>query len=83
MNYEWNFGASFGWKPYDEYDNPENQIIGPKVNAYLNVNLYLKWALAPKVDLRIGATGSHFSNGNKMCIRDRVPRATSAGATTT
>ena len=28
LNYEWNFGASFGWKPYDEYDNPENQIIG-------------------------------------------------------
>lgn len=64
MNYEWNFGASFGWKPYDEYDNPENQIIGSKVNAYLNVNLYLKWALSPKFDLMIGATGSHFSNGN-------------------
>ena len=64
LNYEWNFGASFGWKPYDEYDNPENQIIGSKVNAYLNVNLYLKWALSPKFDLMIGATGSHFSNGN-------------------
>ena len=46
LNYEWNFGASFGWKPYDEYDNPENQIIGSKVNAYLNVNLYLKWSLS-------------------------------------
>ena len=44
-----------------EYDNPENQIIGSKVNAYLNVNLYLKWALSPKFDLMIGATGSHFS----------------------
>ena len=64
FNYEWNFGLSFGWKPYDEYDNPENQIIGSKVNAYLNVNLYLKWALSPKFDLMIGATGSHFSNGN-------------------
>lgn len=64
LNYEWNFGASFGWKPYDEYDNPENQIIGSKVNAYLNVNLYLKWALSPKFDLMIGTTGSHFSNGN-------------------
>lgn len=64
MNYEWNFGASFGWKPYDGQDNPENQIIGSKVNAYLNVNLYLKWALSPKFDLMIGATGSHFSNGN-------------------
>lgn len=64
LNYEWNFGASFGWKPYDEYENPENLIIGSKANAYLNVNLYLKWALSPKFDLTIGATGTHFSNGN-------------------
>lgn len=64
LNYEWNFGISFNWKPYDDYDNPENMIIGSKANAYLNANLYLNWALSTKFDLMVGATGSHFSNGN-------------------
>lgn len=64
LNYEWNFGLSMGWKPYDEHYNPTNKIVGSKTNAYLNVNLYLNWALSPKFDLTVGATGSHFSNGN-------------------
>ncbi|ADV42330.1 acyloxyacyl hydrolase [Bacteroides helcogenes] len=64
LNYEWNFGISAGWKPYDEYTNPENKVVGSNVNAYLNANIYLNWVLSPKFDLMIGATGSHFSNGN-------------------
>lgn len=64
LNYEWNFGASFNWKPYEDYENSENTIIGSKTNAFLNVNLYLNWAVSQKIDLIVGATGSHFSNGN-------------------
>lgn len=64
LNYEWNFGISFGWKPYGENYNTSNKIIGSKANAYLNANLYLNWMLSPKFDFIIGATGSHFSNGN-------------------
>lgn len=64
LNYEWNFGASFGWKPYSDYDNSANKVIGSKINAYLNAGIYLNWALSSKFDLMIGATGSHFSNGN-------------------
>lgn len=64
LNYEWNFGASFGWKPYDEYENPQNKIIGSKTNAYLNASLNLNWAISPQFDLIVGATGTHFSNGN-------------------
>lgn len=64
LNYEWDFGISLGWKPYDEIENPANKIIGSNANAYLNANLYLNWALSPKFDLTLGATGSHFSNGN-------------------
>lgn len=41
LNYEWNFGASFGWKPYHSDLNPYNKVIGSKVNAYLNTNFYL------------------------------------------
>lgn len=64
LNYEWNFGASYRWKPYDKDHNPYNKVIGSDVNAYLNVNLHLNWSLSPLFDLTVGATGTHFSNGN-------------------
>jgi hypothetical protein len=64
LNYEWNFGLSFGWKPYDYEDNNYNVMIGSKVNAYINVDLYLSWMLSRQVDLNGGITLSHFSNGN-------------------
>ena len=34
LDYEWNFGASFGWKQYDEHSNWYNDAIGSKINAY-------------------------------------------------
>ena len=41
LNYEWNFGVSFGWKPYDERYNPHNSVIGSKANAYINAGVQL------------------------------------------
>lgn len=64
LNYEWNFGVSSGWKPYDYYTNSYNHIIGSKVNAYLNVNVYLNWMLSRYVDVVSGVDLTHFSNGN-------------------
>lgn len=64
LNYEWNLGASFGWKPYDSMDNYRNKIIGSKVNAYINLNLYLNWMISRHVDLIAGVSATHFSNGN-------------------
>lgn len=64
LNYEWNFGLSFGWKPYDAQTNPENKVIGSKVNAYLNANFYLNWRIARQFDFNFGIEGTHFSNGN-------------------
>ncbi|MGV8095856.1 MAG: acyloxyacyl hydrolase [Mangrovibacterium sp.] len=64
LNYEWNFGLSFGWKPYDYEDNYYNIMIGSKINAYLNTDLYLNWMLSRQFDLTGGITLSHFSNGN-------------------
>lgn len=64
LNYEWGFGASFGWKPYDYFANPNNTVIGTKINAYLNAGVHLNWILSPQFDLNIGATAVHFSNGN-------------------
>jgi len=64
LNYEWNFGLAFGWKPYDIMNNSLNMVIGSKTNAYLNAGLHLKWMLSKYIDLTTGATLNHFSNGN-------------------
>lgn len=64
FNYEWNFGISFGWKPYDYENNSYNKMMGSKTNAYINTNFYLNWILSRRLDLTTGATLTHFSNGN-------------------
>lgn len=64
FNYEWNFGLSFGWHPYDARTNIYNTVIGSKVNAYMNIGAYLAWTLSRHIDLNTGFALTHFSNGN-------------------
>jgi hypothetical protein len=64
LNYEWNFGLSAGWHPYDLLENPSNGVVGSKVNAYINAGIYLHWAFARHFDLVVGGDVTHFSNGN-------------------
>ena len=64
LDYEWNFGLSGGWKPYDRQTNPANTTVGSPWNAYINLGLYLNWDLNPGLTLQTGAVFSHFSNGN-------------------
>ena len=62
--YEWNFGLSFGWSPYDFYTNTANITIGSRTNAFMNAGFFVKWKLLPQTYLITGADVSHFSNGN-------------------
>lgn len=64
FNYEWNLGLSWGWKHYDYDTNPNNVVIGSKLNAYINAAFYLKWMLSRQFDLTTGVDLTHFSNGN-------------------
>lgn len=64
LDYEWNFGASFGWKKYDEVANPYNQVVGSPVNAYINLGFLLNWKIASGWSLLAGVGVTHFSNGN-------------------
>lgn len=64
LDYEWNFGAAFGWKKYNYMTNPYNDVVGSKINAYLNVGIYLNWKLASQWKLTAGIETSHYSNGN-------------------
>lgn len=64
LSYEWNFGISNRWKPFEITSNDQNKIIGSKVNAYVNANFYFKQELSPQFDFIAGVTFTHFSNGN-------------------
>lgn len=64
LDYEWNFGASFGWKKYDAENNPYNTIVGSKTNAYINLGILLNWQITKEVAFRAGIGISHYSNGN-------------------
>lgn len=64
LDYEWNFGASFGWKEYNETTNPYNIVVGSPINAYIHLEFLLNWQLAAHSYLRAGVGVSHYSNGN-------------------
>ena len=64
LNYEWNFGLSAGWKPYDNYYNSYNGAVGSRMNAYINAGVYINWAFSRYFDLIVGGDFTHFSNGN-------------------
>ncbi len=64
LNYEWDFGVTYGWKAHDWRDNPENRVIGSKMTAYIDADLYLRWMISKNWDLNVGATITHYSNGN-------------------
>ena len=63
LNYEWNLGMSFNWKPYDPFDNPENIALGSSTNVHLTLSAYLNWEISRKWDIHFGVGVTHFSNG--------------------
>lgn len=64
LDYEWNFGVSFGWEKYDPELNPCNIVVGSHVNAYINLGLMFNWRFMPRWNLTAGVGLTHFSNGN-------------------
>lgn len=76
LDYEWNFGISYGWHPYDgpfgssgtsdsaDRLNDKNTVVGSKFNAYINAGLMLTWRVTPSLSLNGGIDLTHFSNGN-------------------
>lgn len=66
FDYEWNFGASFGWKSYEDTPDlmPLNLIVGSPVNAYINLGFMLNYRLSPRWNVAAGLDLTHYSNGN-------------------
>lgn len=65
LDYEWNFGATFGWKKTTSgYAVKSNLVVGSVVNAYLNLGFKLTYRLSSGVRLSAGLDLTHYSNGN-------------------
>jgi len=64
LDYEWNLGLAYGWKNYDVVSHPDNRVVGSKLTAHINVDLYLRYRLSNEWDLNLGACIAHYSNGN-------------------
>ncbi|MBD5287716.1 MAG: acyloxyacyl hydrolase [Bacteroides sp.] len=66
LDYEWNFGASMGWKPCDGRTASSNLIVGSRMNAYINLGLGVNWKLTQDYSLVAGLDLTHFSDGNTL-----------------
>ena len=64
LNYEWKLGMAFGWNHYDPVTNLDNKVVGSKVTALLSAGTYLNWRMNRYMDVNMGITLSHYSNGN-------------------
>ncbi len=65
FDYEWNFGATLGWKKTDSGgDIRSNLVVGSKANAYLNLGFKLNYIISSDLRLAGGLDLSHYSNGN-------------------
>lgn len=65
LDYEWSFGAAFGWKRMGQDDDiHSNLVVGSTTNAYLNLGFKLNYALSAGLHLMGGIDLTHYSNGN-------------------
>ena len=56
IGYEWNLGASYGWKI--------NDVVSSRWNIYINVGIPVTWNITPTWALSIAPEYTHFSNGD-------------------
>ncbi len=63
FGYEFNFGMSYNWNPYDEDENPFNVAIGSRRNAYIDLRASYSRMLFKSLCFQAGLRFTHFSNG--------------------
>lgn len=66
LDYEWRFGAAFGWKHRDDndYATSDNSVVSTPVTALMSIALRLSYRIGQRIYLSAGIEGTHFSNGN-------------------
>lgn len=64
LDYEWQFGAAFGWKHFDVDVDEDNAAVSTSVTAHIGLGVKLRYSLSDRLQLAVGVAGRHFSNGN-------------------
>lgn len=64
LDYEWQFGAAFGWKHFDVDVDEDNAAVSTSVTAHIGLGFKLRYSLSDRLQLAVGVAGRHFSNGN-------------------
>lgn len=66
LNGDVELGLSTDFNPYDPESNPDQNIIGASTNLHSNFSLQLYYQLSKRVDLSLGLSFLHFSNGRSF-----------------
>ncbi|MCB9034491.1 MAG: acyloxyacyl hydrolase [Chitinophagales bacterium] len=63
FNIKMGIGAAYATKKYDEKENSYNNVLGSKLNAFVELRFGLEWKIASQVKLITAFTYSHYSDG--------------------
>lgn len=56
LGYEWNLGASYGWRI--------NKVVSSRWNVYINIAMPLTWHISSLWEVSLAPEYTHFSNGD-------------------
>jgi hypothetical protein len=80
LNYNAGFGVTLNWESYNPTEYNYNISIGATLTSYINAGMYLTYELSPTIDLGLGYSFTHFSNGAMKIpnfgLNTSVPRIT-------
>lgn len=63
FNYEFGFGFTFNWRSFDPITNQYNIALGAGRSFIIDAGANLSYALSPQLNIELGASLTHFSNG--------------------
>lgn len=63
LGYDFSLGLAYNWKPYDQYTNPEQKVIGSAVTSFVGIGLQYEFKVSDRMDATFGINLNHFSNG--------------------
>lgn len=65
FSFNYTFENGFGWcsRPYDGFNNEDNELIGSPLSIYFGFGLYARYRITPQWELVLGGELKHFSNG--------------------
>ncbi|MDR1725266.1 MAG: acyloxyacyl hydrolase [Bacteroidales bacterium] len=60
---EFSLGIAGNWNYFDEKNNIENTAIGSALTCYFDYGFHLYYKVVPNIDMSLGISMTHFSNG--------------------